>query len=43
VTCTIGVEDSHLGTDISVRSVTDPDDREDMLQVPLFGAALILV
>jgi hypothetical protein len=44
VRCTVGVEDSHLGTDMfSVRSVMDPVDHEDVLQVPLFGAALILI
>jgi hypothetical protein len=44
VTCTIGVEDTHLGTDMfSLRSVMNPVDHEDLLQVPLFGATLILM
>ena len=44
VTCTVGVEDSHLGTDMfAMRSDMDAVDHEDLLQVPLFGAALILM
>ena len=44
VICTVGVEDSHLGTDMfSMRCGMNPVDHEDMLQVPLFGADLILM
>jgi hypothetical protein len=44
VSCTIGVENSNLGTDMfSVRNVMDPVDHEDMLQVSLSGAAQILM